>query len=522
VTVTRSLGGLNDASSGGFEPPDVQVAAGPGFVVELVNLAARVWRTGGAATQLQTQSLSSLFASGDDRLTDPRILYDAPSGRWLASIADVDRSSILLAVSTGADPTGPWTITKYAAGGCPDQPRIGLADGMVVLAADVFTSCDVSGSESGGSELWTVNKQQLLAGSTSPDVSTFGPDTDYSSLSPAQSLSSTPTVYVVAVNVPSSRLVHLLAVDGIPPADVSVREIATPPITRLSRPPFAAQPPSSTGRPEPGIEANDDRVLDAVWENGRLWFTANTACMPAGDVLLRACGRAVELSTATGTVDWEAELSHAGAHVFYPAMRPDGAGNVVIVYGRSGASVTPQLVAVGRTPDGTLTLPEVIAQSAGAYLGDRYGDYFGAARDPVDPRVVWVAGEAGADLRGSHGWRTAVASVAVTPAGAEPPAVLSSPPPGVRAVGAAPRVGDAVRLAYRSLDDGSAIRAAVTVRTAKAVVFTLTTRETTLREDQLYTVAWRTKLRGRFRYCVHTVSPRGLASPESCATIRLR
>jgi hypothetical protein len=178
---------------------------------------------------------------------------------------------------------------------------------------------------------------------------------------------------------------------------------------------------------------------------------------------------------------------------------------------------------VGRLPDGTLTPQTVIQQSPGAYLGDRYGDYFGAAVDPVDPRLVWVAGEVGPDVKGGRGWATAVASVAVTAAGATPPAVLGAAPPGVRAVQATSRVGRAVRLAYRSLEEGVGIRASVTVRSPQKLVFQRTTAPATLRSDQLYYVLWRPagKVRGPYRYCVHTVSARGTVSPDSCATITL-
>ena len=101
TTVTQTLSGLDDVVSGGFEPPDVQVAAGPGYVMEMANLAARTWRTsGGTALELQTQDLAVFFGSGSDRLTDPRIVYDALSGRWFASISDVDRSSVLVAVAS--------------------------------------------------------------------------------------------------------------------------------------------------------------------------------------------------------------------------------------------------------------------------------------------------------------------------------------------------------------------------------------------------------------------------------------
>jgi hypothetical protein len=61
------------------------------------------------------------------------------------------------------------------------------------------------------------------------------------------------------------------------------------------------------------------------------------------------------------------------------------------------------------------------------------------------------------------------------------------------------------------------------VRSLRKLVFQRTTAPVTLHSDQLYYVLWRPagKLRGPYRYCVHTVSARGTASPDSCATITL-
>src|SRR6266849_1030416 len=229
VTATETLVGLDAASSGGYEPPDVQVAAGPGFVVEMVNLAAQVWSTsaGSASQPVQTIGLESFFRTGGDRLTDPRVLYDVLSGRWFASVSDIDGSSVLLAVSQSADPTAAWSTYSFAASGCADQPRLGVADGIVVLAADVFSSCDDNFAPLLGSELWVVNKAQLVAGTADVASSTYGPDHSFQSLAPVQSLSSTGTEYVVSVDVPSSHDVHLLTVDGIPPAPVRVLPVAS-------------------------------------------------------------------------------------------------------------------------------------------------------------------------------------------------------------------------------------------------------------------------------------------------------
>ena len=166
----------------------------------------------------------------------------------------------------------------------------------------------------------------------------------------------------------------------------------------------------------------------------------------------------------------------------------------MIVAGESGLKVLPEVIALGRTPDGALTEPVVVAQSAGIYRGDRYGDYFGAARDPLDPRTVWVGGEAGTDVPSGSGWATTVASVVVTAAGATPPAVAGTAPPGVRAVAVVARAGSPVHLAYRALDDGNAVRTLVVVQNAKkAIVYRASTARKTLRSDQRYFMLWPAK-----------------------------
>ena len=525
ATVTQTLSGLDDTVSGGFEPPDVQVAAGAGYLMEMVNLAARTWRTSAAAAvEVQTQDLATFFGSGSDRLTDPRIIYDALSGRWFASVSDVDDKSILVAVSTSGDPTATWTTTSYPAAGCADQPRLGVADGTVVLAADIFATCVEGGSRPIGSALWVINKQELLAGAKQPDFTTYGPDPNFSTFAPVQSLSPTSTEYVVSVDAPRSIVVHLFAVDGIPPAAVTVKQIATPLITRMSRPPLAAQPPTTAGLAQQPIDTNDDRILDSVWEKDRLWFSGNTACVPPGDSLIRSCARVVELSTATRTITTDSDLSQRGAHLFYPAIRPDASGDLVVVYGESGVSVKPEAVAVGLAPDGTLTSPVVIAQSSSAYLGERYGDYFGAARDPASPGVVWVAGEAGTDVAGSRGWATTVASVAITAPGAPVPPVIDVVPPPMRAVHASGRAGKAIHLMFRALGDAAGVRSVVTVRSKSRVVFRSTTGRTSLHSGQLYSVLWRPgkKLHGTLPYCVYSLSPSGASSAQSCSTVTLR
>ena len=265
-------------------------------------------------------------------------------------------------------------------------------------------------------------------------------------------------------------------------------------------------------------------MLDSVWENGKLWFSANDRCLPSGDSTLRSCGRVVELSTATNSVDWDTDLSRKGGGVFYPAIRPDASGNLVVVYGESSSTLLPRVAAVARMPDGTFTGPVTIAQSTGQHTGDRYGDYFGAGRDPANPGVIWVVGETGTAPHSTAGWGTAIGSVVVTPAGGTPPAAVTLPPPAVLAKKGAGRAGKTMLLRYLALADGTGVSASATVTSGKRVVFTRTTAARTLTNGQSYSVPWhpaRTQ-RGSFRFCVRSVAVDGTQSGQSCAAVTVR
>jgi hypothetical protein len=495
----------------------------------MVNLAAEIWRTSdGPPVAVSTQPLGALFGSGADELTDPRVLYDAAAGRWLASVSDLDSQAVLLAVSATDDPTGSWQAFRFdVGGGCADQPRLGTADGVVVLAADVFTGCLDHFSQRIGSELWIVSKADLLAGVDSPAFTTFGPTSAFSSLTPAHSLSATPTEYVVSVDATASTVVHLLVVNGVPPGPVDVHEVATPPVALLLTPPTAVEP-TAEGGSIANVATNDDRILDAVWEQGKLWFSANASCTPTGDTKRRACGRIGELATATGSLTWETDLGYPGTDVFFPAIRPDASGNLVVVFGRSSATLAPEVAVTARSPDGTVAPPSVVGRS-GAPAGSRHsagrwGDYFGAARDPSHPDVVWVAGETGPVAEGSTDWTTALGSTVVTEGPAPPPAATVSPPPRLRALSAAAAAGSLVRLRFVALADGRGVRRQVTVRSGAKVVFRRTGKPAPVHALLVYSVAWRPPkaLAGRLTFCVRSLASDGRQSAQTCAPLTLR
>src|SRR5258708_2158762 len=119
--------------------PFVAFAAAAGCLL-VVSAAGGATRADSPSVTVPPTSagLDDFCDTAQDRLPAPRVLYEARSGRWFASISDIDTNSVLLAVSRTSDPTGSWSTYSFGASGCADQPRLGIADGIVVLAADVF------------------------------------------------------------------------------------------------------------------------------------------------------------------------------------------------------------------------------------------------------------------------------------------------------------------------------------------------------------------------------------------------
>ena len=179
-------------------------------------------------------------------------------------------------------------------------------------------------------------------------------------------------------------------------------------------------------------------------------------------------------------------------------------------------AVLPEVVAVGRTPDGTFTSPVVIAQSAGRL-----------PRGPVR-RLLRRRARPGA-IPGSSGWRARRAPTSRAGAAGPRPSRRSrsprrarlcrrcsalSPPPCARCTrpGApASRCGSC----YRALDDGAGVRTVVTVRSQKAGGVherRLRRRRCTPASSTPCSGGPAKKLRGTLPYCVYSVSPSGAPS----------
>src|SRR5438132_5130271 len=404
--------GTNGPYSNRLTPPDVQVAVGPNHVVEMVNVLGRISTKQGV--EVQTFPLDSFFGvPSTDFISDPKVHFDTASSRWFASMTDVTTGRVLLEVSKSDDPTGLWNAYSVSTiTGCADQPLLGFSDLVVIISANDFSSC-TSGSPSYlGVQYWVLNKTDLLSGAT-PRTMSFGPDPTLFSVQPVQSLRSTNTQFMLSTGSGPASTLTLFSVTGVPPGVVLVSQQNFV-IRSAAMPPRAPQLGSRST-----LDTADNRVQDAMWADNRLWLSLGIGCTPAGDQV-RSCVRLIEVDTANATIAQDFDIGISGKYVFYPALRTDADGNLIVVFGYSSGGGYPELRVAARSvhdPPNTIGASQVIRVGEGPAPSGwptnslcRYGAHFGASRGPSEPGMAWAGGEYGT----ASGWATFIAAMGAT------------------------------------------------------------------------------------------------------------
>ena len=420
IILLSGFNGLDQTQSCACVPPDVQIAAGPNQVVEMVNLEGEVFTKQGVSNR--TFSLSTFFRTGVDTISDPKVLFDAPSGRWFSSVLDISLNSISLGVSSTSDANGGWVLYSISAGSfVPDQPILGISDDKLAVAAN-----DFSGNTFVGSQFWILNKSQLVAGVTT-NFFTSGANSGVFSVHPVHSLSSTTTQFMISevvshriISTTSLRLFSVTGVPGVSTVSVATNDLSVSTIGTLSgsAPPGGVQPGTSAT-----VNTNDIRIQVAVWYKNATWLGLDDACTPTGDTQIRSCIRLVKIATVgSPTISQDFDFGANQEYVYYPAVSMDKNGNLVTVYGYSNGTIFPSIAITGQLatdPTRSLAPPHTLKTGDAADTSTRYGDYFGAALDPSDPSVVWVNGEYHNSSTGScqsfgSCWSTFIGSTSMT------------------------------------------------------------------------------------------------------------
>ena len=419
-------------------PPNEDVAAGPSDVVEVVNSTIYIFSRAGAVLGSADLNVFMDVFSGYHS-SDPRVIYDASAGRFWVTVTEVPDSysspnncpisaPVLIAVSGSSNPLpfSGWTVyglpmkTFGGTTGQPltefaDQPGLGISTNTVTVTFDDYT-CD---NMFNGSEIDVLQKTD------------FEHDSGFSSLyyfwdgpfapQPVQGLGAMSLTYIVSNQ---SDCLGNGCQSGSPDALVQAFTgtpegaggVTSQPLVNVTMTPTAVNdttgflPPADQPTPGPQLQTNDDRFLNAVWENGEIWTADGTSCLPSGDSAQRDCLNYLEIA-ASGTANTvnttpTNQINNVGingADLFYPAVSLDSAGDVITVFDELSTTVLPSIVDASIASGATsLSSFQTLHTSATYYNGDdlftgacdtegcRWGDYSGAAQDPVNPRDVWV------------------------------------------------------------------------------------------------------------------------------------
>jgi len=390
-------------------PPDVQVAAGPVNIMEMVNLQGEIWTKSGVI-QVPPFRLSNFFGTGFDSISDPKVLFDANSQRWFASLTDITTGQVAIAVSTTSDATGSFCVYKTSSSPSVlfDQPILGVSNDKVVVSTNdynAFTEAFLY------AQYWVFNKSQMLTcSSTNFATKTV---TGSSSIHPVQSLTSINTEYMVtAKHTAAGSFIRIFSVNGIPTSTTTISVTAKNiNVSSILNPPSAVQKGTTFK-----LDTGDKRVQDAVWANNALWLAHNNRCVPSGDTTARACLHLIEINTSTMHVMQDFNYGIIGKYLFYPALRViPSSGNLFLVFGLSSSTDYPGIeVTEQAAGDPINSLQSPIMLKAGVAQVTltygcvnnvcRYGDYFGAALDPTVSNGVWVAGEYGSGVLDPSGY----------------------------------------------------------------------------------------------------------------------
>ena len=421
VIAFEGLDNDNNQSLTGFitSPPDPQVAVGPNYVVEMVNRVGRVFSKNGAT--VATFSLTDFFGVPPGyHASDPKVIYDALSGRWFASYMSFidnpvlpDEGRLHVAISQTNDPTGVWNgyFTTYT-NVFSDYPGIGVTNDKFTISANVY---DIDGPPGPltpgclapfgfcGEQTLVLQKSDVMAGIASPGSFFFPLNANRFTVRPAHSLSSVSDQYLTTFSASSNTVLKVIRITGTPNAE-NVTEAAGTDLGILSQ----MSPSPSTTAGSGSIDSGDRRMLEAVWRDNSLWSAASAKCLPSGDTATRSCAHLIEVATAaTPTVVQDMMFGASGHYYSWPAIRTDSAGNLYVSLTHTDPSIFAEARVAGRlASDGpnTMSGSGLLRGGEVVHTSGRWGDYLGAAVDPANPSCVWVVGEYAKNTTFSSDW----------------------------------------------------------------------------------------------------------------------
>ncbi|HEX3146946.1 MAG TPA: dockerin type I domain-containing protein [Gemmataceae bacterium] len=425
-------GNINDS---GYIPPDTDGAVGPNHYVQFINGVYRVFNKTG--TQLQTKTDSAFWQSvsgigsgvvptGD--ASDPRIIYDPLTDRWIASEITVDNTNeILLARSNTNDPTGAWKGVHWQA---DLDGNFGDYDTLAVDANGVYLGTNDFGAVSQVSvSVNSIPKADLMAstptaanrtqfqlpgfdvGYTPAGVTNFNP-------SPAHS-----SVFAEDASNFGQVVRTILTGTGGPGAGLGTSTTLN--VQNWGPLDFSNQPDGAAA----DVDPVDDRFGGMVYQVGDLIIGAHAVGVGGNNAI-----RITVMSDSQNAVVAEATISGGGFDRIDPSVAMNAEGDILIGYSRSSATLGsgPTSGRLGayattafinpRNPAGGISFGTTdmqlqigLASNYHVTFGGgsvRWGDYSATQVDPTNATAFWTTQEY---VLTSNNWGTKISQVFVSP-----------------------------------------------------------------------------------------------------------
>jgi hypothetical protein len=425
VAVVTTFAG--DSAIGPKAVPDNVGAVGPGHVVDftVANVVVHDKTSGKVLLEKTQEQFWRELGFPNIWPNDPRILYDALSGRFIATIAHDKVHHLFLAVSTTSDPTQPWkgVMTPF------DSPDFGFRMGVdkngfygswwnhnkdthVMMDCCAWPKADLLAAD--GPSLANVTVfhdleiECFAATDPNPDKS---PDAPEILLNHEFARTSFNKLYMYKITWSGKA--------------ASISKVQEIPLAKTYFCPNGSSQQNEAVQPAPGgkLRADEGRRTSSVYAWGGSVFSCNEAKRDlAGRCGIFWC----EVRASDGAVLQEGLIDDPECDYLAPSVAVDGRGGVGIGCTRTSASEFPSACVMGRSasaPRNTMGRPVVSVKGTTVFtpktppkFAIAWGNYNSTCLDPADPMVLWTYQEYAASKTPGQ-WCTCWTAFRVTPGG---------------------------------------------------------------------------------------------------------
>lgn len=455
LSLLQTFDGLN---SGGVSPnPDTQGDVGPDNYFQMVKYTFAIWDKEGILLYGPANN-KTLWASlpgpwnSLNYYTDPIVLYDHLSDRWLVScmVYDIPNTYFeMIAISQTPDPLGAWNLYAYEFNNMPDYPKFGVwPDGYYMTINEYYIDANSTGHWE-GLTVMVFNREDMINGvpaaktvkfhfePTSPNIwedpSCFLP-CDLDGPSPP---TGTPNYLASVKNqfmgYPEDQLlIWSCHINWEDTTQCFLTEDAVLPVD-----PFICYPGDQNHIQQPGsinplFSMNDRLMMRLQYRNFSTHQSLVTNHTVDANGNYHFGMRWYELRNSGNgwTIHQQGTYAPGNDNRWMGSAAMDGNGNIAVGYSVSGDSTYPSIRVTGRRQSdnpGYLTFGETeVMTGAGVQATNtRWGDYSMMGLDPGDDLTFWYTQQY-IQLSGLNTWKTRILSFQIDTLHVATPMILET------------------------------------------------------------------------------------------------